>query len=62
MCPYRAEHECRFYVRRHEPSSLVIAGVGFELVALEGGGGKLMRMLAGTLAASCPFISREGPV
>lgn len=34
MCPYRAEHEYDFYVQHHELSSLVIAGVGFELVAV----------------------------
>lgn len=34
MSPYRAEHEYGFYVQRHVPSSLVIAGVGFELVAV----------------------------
>lgn len=36
MCHYRAEHEYDFYVQHHEPSSLVIAGVGFELVAMLG--------------------------
>lgn len=61
--PYRAGHEHSFYVQHHEPSSLVIAGLGFELVAVlvVDGTDTLMRMLAGPLAASRPLIRQEGP-
>lgn len=47
-------------------SSLVIAGVGFELVAalvVEGrlGGDKLMRMLAGSFSHKLPVYQTRGP-
>lgn len=50
-------------MQHHEPSSLVIAGLGFELVALlvVDERDMLMRMLAGPLAASSPLIRQEGP-